>query len=262
MCQRISCDEKRLVTTTIPAWVLFWPSRSNKSNPSKSHPFQICDPACLAGTIATPAICPGAAPVIPYAIWVSEIMLQQTRVAAVLGRYESFLRNFPTVAALAHAEESDVLTQWSGLGYYRRARMMHKAAKMVVQDYRGIMPKTAAGLRELPGIGRIHIRCDCQHRLRRASCRRGWQCRARRTKAGRHRFPSCAAAQSRIARQTEHLAGLLLDPRRAGDFNQSYDGTGRDCMPAAQSDVPCVPGEENVQDARRASYARPGQDAQ
>ena len=89
----------------------------------------------------------------PYAIWVSEIMLQQTRVAAVLDHYDLFMRRYPTVAALAAAAEDDVLAIWSGLGYYRRARMLHKAAKFVVSDLAGVLPRSAAGLRVLPGIG-------------------------------------------------------------------------------------------------------------
>jgi A/G-specific adenine glycosylase len=89
----------------------------------------------------------------PYRIWVSEIMLQQTRVAAVLDYYARFLTLFPSVTALAQAEEPDVLAAWSGLGYYRRAKLMHKAAKVVVEDYRGVMPCTAEELRKLPGIG-------------------------------------------------------------------------------------------------------------
>src|SRR5271170_4225633 len=89
----------------------------------------------------------------PYRIWVSEIMLQQTRVAAVLDYYARFLTLFPSVTALAQAEEPDVLAAWSGLGYYRRAKLMHKAAKVVVLDHRGAIPRTAEQLRKLPGIG-------------------------------------------------------------------------------------------------------------
>jgi A/G-specific adenine glycosylase len=88
----------------------------------------------------------------PYRIWVSEIMLQQTRVAAVLGYYKRFLKTFPTVKALAKADEAEVLAAWSGLGYYRRARMMHAAAKLVVAS--GGFPRSATELRALPGIGR------------------------------------------------------------------------------------------------------------
>src|ERR1700735_3166878 len=76
----------------------------------------------------------------PYRIWVSEIMLQQTRVAAVLEHYRLFLAAFPTVQALAAASEAEVLALWSGLGYYRRARMLHRAAKIVVQEFAGAMP--------------------------------------------------------------------------------------------------------------------------
>jgi len=86
----------------------------------------------------------------PYAIWVSEIMLQQTRVAAVIPFYERFLARFPDVGALARARESTVLSLWSGLGYYRRARMLHAAAKLVARDG---MPTDGASLRELPGVG-------------------------------------------------------------------------------------------------------------
>ena len=89
----------------------------------------------------------------PYRVWLSEIMLQQTRVAAVIAHYHEFLRRFPTVEKLARARESSVLAAWSGLGYYRRARMLHAAAK-VVRERGGTFPDTADGLRELPGIGR------------------------------------------------------------------------------------------------------------
>ncbi len=89
----------------------------------------------------------------PYRIWVSEIMLQQTRVTAVLDYYARFLAMFPTVAALAAAEEADVLAAWSGLGYYRRAKLMRQAAQVVVREHQGILPRTAEQLRRLPGIG-------------------------------------------------------------------------------------------------------------
>jgi A/G-specific adenine glycosylase len=88
----------------------------------------------------------------PYRVWVSEIMLQQTRVAAVLPRYESFLKKFPSVQKLAAARESSVLAEWSGLGYYRRARNLHAAAKIV--QHGGVFPRTAQAWRQLPGIGR------------------------------------------------------------------------------------------------------------
>ena len=89
----------------------------------------------------------------PYRTWVSEVMLQQTRVAAVIDHYEDFLRRFPTIVALALAREEEVLTAWSGLGYYRRARLLHNAAKFITKERAGVLPRTSTELRTLPGIG-------------------------------------------------------------------------------------------------------------
>ncbi|HLK31745.1 MAG TPA: A/G-specific adenine glycosylase [Terriglobales bacterium] len=89
----------------------------------------------------------------PYRIWVSEVMLQQTRVSAVLDYYERFLRQFPDMQALAAAPPDAVLAAWSGLGYYRRARALHAAARLLVAERGGAMPRSAAELRELPGFG-------------------------------------------------------------------------------------------------------------
>lgn len=90
----------------------------------------------------------------PYRIWLSEIMLQQTRVAAVVDHYRIFLNRFPNVQALAAATEDAVLAAWSGLGYYRRARMLHQSAKELVRTHCGRFPQTAEALQTLPGIGR------------------------------------------------------------------------------------------------------------
>ena len=89
----------------------------------------------------------------PYAIWVSEIMLQQTRVETVIPYYGRFLERFPTVDALAVAREEDVLAVWSGLGYYRRARGLHAAAAIVAREHAGSLPSDPDRLRALPGIG-------------------------------------------------------------------------------------------------------------
>ena len=90
----------------------------------------------------------------PYAIWLSEIMLQQTRVATVLPYYERFLKRYPTVEKLARARLDTVLKLWEGLGYYSRARNMHQAAKEIVTRFDGRMPRTRDELLTLPGIGR------------------------------------------------------------------------------------------------------------
>jgi A/G-specific adenine glycosylase len=89
----------------------------------------------------------------PYATWLSEIMLQQTRVAAVIDRYKEFLLRFPTIHDLAVAGEEDVLALWSGLGYYRRARMLHRGAQFVDREFGGKLPRASAKLRTLPGVG-------------------------------------------------------------------------------------------------------------
>jgi A/G-specific adenine glycosylase len=90
----------------------------------------------------------------PYRVWLSEIMLQQTRVAAVTDHYQRFLRRFPSIEKLASARESSVLAAWSGLGYYRRARMLHAAARKIMKEHGGKFPGSAEDLRALPGIGR------------------------------------------------------------------------------------------------------------
>jgi len=89
-----------------------------------------------------------------YRIWLSEIMLQQTQVAAVLGYYARFLERFPTVFALAEAPQEDVMAHWAGLGYYTRARNLHACAKRIVAEYDGAFPSDPALLADLPGIGR------------------------------------------------------------------------------------------------------------
>jgi A/G-specific adenine glycosylase len=90
----------------------------------------------------------------PYRIWLSEIMLQQTRVAAVLDHYRAFLERYPDVQALAAATEDDVLAAWSGLGYYRRARMLHRCAQQIAEQHGGRFPRNSEALLALPGIGR------------------------------------------------------------------------------------------------------------
>ncbi len=90
----------------------------------------------------------------PYAIWVSEVMLQQTRVTTVIPYFQRFLEQYPDVASLARAEEEEVLACWSGLGYYRRARNLHRGAQVVVTRHHGHVPRIPEELRALPGVGR------------------------------------------------------------------------------------------------------------
>jgi len=97
----------------------------------------------------------------PYRIWLSEVMLQQTTVAAVIPYYEKFLARFPDVVSLAAAELEAVLELWSGLGYYSRARNLHRAAQMVAGEYNGRFPNDVEGLMGLPGIGRSTAGAIC-----------------------------------------------------------------------------------------------------
>ncbi|MGA8086070.1 MAG: A/G-specific adenine glycosylase [Terracidiphilus sp.] len=156
----------------------------------------------------------------PYAIWVSEIMLQQTRVAVVIERFKVFLERFPTAEALAAADEQEVLALWSGLGYYRRARMLHKAAKTIVAEYAAKMPTAAAELRKLPGIGpytaaAIASIAHGEHaavvdgNVERVLSRiRGWE-------------SYDSVGEAAVLRKVEEFSAGLVDPHRPGDFNQA-----------------------------------------
>lgn len=90
----------------------------------------------------------------PYAIWVSEIMLQQTQVSAVIGYYQRFMARFPTIQSLADAEQEEVMQHWSGLGYYSRARNLHHAAQTIVDEFNGEFPQDFVAMQSLSGIGR------------------------------------------------------------------------------------------------------------
>jgi A/G-specific adenine glycosylase len=167
----------------------------------------------------------------PYLIWISEIMLQQTRVAVVIDRFESFVKRFPTIAALAKAPEQEVLALWSGLGYYRRARMLHQAAKFVATHHQGKLPVTADELRELPGIGAYTAAAiaSIAHgepeavvdgNVERVICRlAGW---------GENGGEGATARRKKI----QSMASELLDPMKPGDFNQAMMELGATvCLP-------------------------------
>ena len=110
-------------------------------------------PALLAWYRATKRPLPWRTDPSPYRVWVSEIMLQQTRIEAVLPRFEAFFAAFPTIGDLAAAPEDRLLKLWEGLGYYSRARNLQKTARLLTEQYDGRLPETAAELETLPGIG-------------------------------------------------------------------------------------------------------------
>jgi A/G-specific adenine glycosylase len=162
----------------------------------------------------------------PYRIWISEIMLQQTRVTAVLDYYARFLKLFPTVASLSEASEPDVLAAWSGLGYYRRARQMHKAAQTIVHDHNGYLPKTAETLRTLPGIGDYTSSAI-------ASIAFGEAVAVVDGNVERVLLRLFGEDSTTVPKNWfRDKANSLLDPRRPGDFNQSMMELGATtCLP-------------------------------
>ena len=167
----------------------------------------------------------------PYRTWVSEIMLQQTRVAAVLEHYARWMQRFPTVQALAGAREQSVLAMWSGLGYYHRARRLYQSARVVVREHKGEFPQTAEAWRELPGIGRYtaaaiaSIAFDEPVAVVDGNVERV---------LGRL-FGAAANTEGNWQR-----AESLLDRTRPGDFNQAMMELGATiCMPRAPQCLIC-----------------------
>ncbi len=167
----------------------------------------------------------------PYRVWVSEIMLQQTRVAAVLQHYARFLRRFPMVQSLAIARQSSVLAAWSGLGYYHRARRMHQAARMIDRERGGKFPRTAEEWSALPGIGRYTAAAIASIAFDEA----------------------VAVVDGNVERVLERLFGrtpgsatawqqaeLLLDREHPGEFNQAMMELGATvCTPQAPQCLRC-----------------------
>ena len=171
----------------------------------------------------------------PYRIWVSEIMLQQTRVAAVLEHYRRFLEAFPTVQALAAATEAEVLARWSGLGYYRRARMLHRAAQVVVREFGGRIPRTSAALRALPGVGAYTAAAV-------ASIAFGEPVASVDGNVERvlARVAGWSAAEKGFATRVRTFADALVDAARPGDFNQAMMELGATvCLPRAPLCLGC-----------------------
>jgi A/G-specific adenine glycosylase len=173
----------------------------------------------------------------PYAIWVSEVMLQQTQIATVIPFYLRFLERFPTVAALAGASEQDVLRHWEGLGYYRRARLLHRAARVIVAEHAGAFPADLAAASALPGLGRYTVGAIL-------------------SQAFDHRLPvvdtNIARVLTRLGawqgelenRDTQRWLWLTAEavlPRQgAGDFNQALMELGQTvCLPKRPSCLLC-----------------------
>ena len=172
----------------------------------------------------------------PYVVWVSEIMLQQTRVETVIPYFERWMTHFPGLADLAAASQQDVLIVWEGLGYYSRARNLHRGAQFVLDKYNGELPRNVSQLRELPGVGRytaaaiasIAFGLDeptLDGNIRRVLARLFDVTEDARSPQGEHRLWELAASH--------------LPAGRAGDYNQAWMDLGASiCTPRA----PACPG--------------------
>ena len=173
----------------------------------------------------------------PYRVWISEVMLQQTRVDVVIPRYLAFLERFPDVAALASAPSDDVLAAWSGLGYYSRARSLHAAAREIAARHAGEFPRDPEAARALPGVGpytraavlsiaygvALPVLDGNVHRVLARLFRRGGDPRT-----------------GPVSRGLEEIAEELLSPERPGDFNQALMELGAlVCLPAAPRCLDC-----------------------
>jgi A/G-specific adenine glycosylase len=199
----------------------------------------------------------------PYRVWVSEIMLQQTRVETVVPYFERWMERFPTLAALAAATEQEVLRAWEGLGYYSRARNLHRAARQVMETCAGQLPAERARLEALPGIGRYTAGAIASIAFGQAEP--ALDANIRRVLA-RVYDVSAPARSPEGERRLWDLARLSLQPDRPGDFNQALMDLGSSiCTPRAPACLICpiarfcqarllgVQEERPVLEARRAT---------
>ena len=166
----------------------------------------------------------------PYKTWVSEIMLQQTRVETVIPYFERFIARFPEIGILAASEESDVLRLWEGLGYYSRARNLHKAARVMLEDYAGQIPADIAALRSLPGVGAYtagaiaSIAFGAAEPALDANIRR----------VGARLLDLHEPPGSEVDRILWEFCRRILPAQRSGDFNQALmDLASKVCTPKA-----------------------------
>ena len=167
----------------------------------------------------------------PYRVWVSEVMLQQTTVAAVVPYFERFVAAFPTVAALAAADEQAVLKLWQGLGYYRRARHLHRAAKELVETHDGALPDDPAVWADLPGVGRYILGAVLSQAFdRKLPIVEANSIRVLSRLFGYRGDPRAGEGQRWVWAAAERV----LPDRRVGDFNQALMELGAlVCTPAA-----------------------------
>ena len=191
----------------------------------------------------------------PYAVWVSEVMLQQTRVETVVPYFERWMGRFPTVAALAAASEQEVLAEWEGLGYYSRARNLHKAARVLTGELGGRLPSDTEALRRLPGIGRYTAGAIASMAFGRDVATLDGNIRRVLARLFDVDLPAQAPAGER---RLWSLAEQNLPPGRAGDYNQALMDLGATvCLPRNPTCLLCPLGELCLARAHGVQELRP-----
>ena len=172
----------------------------------------------------------------PYAIWVSETMLQQTRVAVVIDYFTRFMQRFPTLQSLAQAEETEVLALWSGLGYYRRARALHESARAIISEHNGVIPQSAAALSRLPGVGVYTAAAVASIAFKEPVAAVDGNVERVLTRYFGHEPVPGVARSGELRRAAEQL----VDPERPGDFNQAMMDLGATvCLPKSPLCIAC-----------------------
>jgi A/G-specific adenine glycosylase len=186
----------------------------------------------------------------PYRIWVSEIMLQQTQVTAVMPYYQRFMQSFPTLASLANASSEAVMHHWSGLGYYSRARNLHAAAKIVQSDYGGQFPDSAEAIAMLPGIGRSTAAAIAAFAFgKRAAILDGNVKRVLCRAFGIEGFPGAAAVEKRLWTLAESLlppAGIEIYTQALMDLGATLCMRGKPHCDSCPLHADCVAKRKNL----------------
>ncbi len=180
----------------------------------------------------------------PYRVWVSEIMLQQTQVATVIPYYEKFMARFATLESLATAPIDDVLSHWSGLGYYARARNLHRCAMLVFRQHNGHMPDTLEDLQALPGIGRstagaiLSLSQGIPQPILDGNVKRV---------LARHQAVAGWPGQSKVLKRLWEIAEELTPSQRCGEFNQAMMDLGATLCTRSKPDCPRCPLADDCQ---------------
>jgi A/G-specific adenine glycosylase len=201
------------MTTPLASRLLSWYARHARRLPWRNHPD-------------------------PYVVWVSEIMLQQTRVETVIPYFERWLKRFPDIQTLAAADQQDVLNLWEGLGYYSRARNLHKAAQIVVNNHAGQLPQEPGELQALPGIGRYTAGAIASLAFGKDTAALDGNIRRVLARVFNLEIP---ARSPEGERQLWALAEEHLPPGRAGDYNQALMDLGAVICTVRSPDCPNCP---------------------